>query len=58
MKPEFVVYLDDFKDTENFMQELKNKYNYIYNIDIFVDIDRNRINEIINDEKYALDLLI
>ncbi len=58
MRPEFVVYLDDFKDSENFMQELKNKYNYIANIDIFFDIDRNRINEIINDEKYCLDLLI
>lgn len=58
MRPEFVIYLDDFKDSENFIQELKNKYNYINNIDIFVDIDRNRINEIINDEKYSLDLLI
>lgn len=58
MRPEFIIYLDDFKNSENFITKLKNKYNYINNIDIFVDIDRNRINEIINDKKYWIDLLI
>jgi nitrogenase molybdenum-iron protein alpha/beta subunit len=58
LKPKFVIYVDEFIDSKEFISSLKNKYNYFEDIDLFVDVDRNTINKIINDDIYNLDLII
>jgi len=58
MVPKFLIILDSNDNILNDIDSLLNHYNFLEDVNIFINIDRNEINSIINNEKYDLDILL
>jgi len=58
MIPKFIIFTDNNLEGNNEVNKIFKRYNFLENVDIFINIERNNIISIINNKNYDIDLLL